>query len=266
MAEIAAEKWGKGALYERYMARWSRRIAPLFVEWLAIPLRSRWLDVGCGTGVLSATIAQQCQPSLVVGADLSEDFVNYASRMFPKVSFVAASAVALPLASRSFDVAASGLTLNFVPNAARALEEMRDATVAGGNVAVYVWDYAERMGSLRLFFDAAIAVNPAAAQHDEGARFPICRPDGLRTVFEGAGLQEIVVAPIETTAHFVDFEDYWQPFVGGGGFPAAQYLMAQSSDDRAAIRVEMERRINFSADGSFDLPLRAWAGQGSVAH
>lgn len=262
MAEVAAEKWGKGALYERYMARWSRRIAPLFLEWLAIPPGERWLDVGSGTGVLSATIAQASAPQLLIGADLSEDFAGYAARSLPQVPFLVASAIALPIASNAFDVAVSGLVLNFVANATQALLEMKRAVRSGGRVAVYVWDYAERMGSLRLFFDAAIAVNPDAAQHDEGARFPICRPDGLRAAFESAALRDIVVAPIETTAHFVDFEDYWQPFVSGGGFPAAQYLMAQSSDDRTAIRAEMMRRITFNADGSFDLPLRAWAAQG----
>src|SRR5258707_6998246 len=58
------------------------------------------------------------------------------------------------------------------------VREMARATRAGGTVALYVWDYADRMQLLRYFWDAA-AIDARAASLDEGARFPLCSPDRL---------------------------------------------------------------------------------------
>ncbi len=64
---------------------------------------------------------------------------------------------------------------------------MRRVAKTGGVVAVYVWDYADGMQFIRHFFDAAIALDSKAAEHDEGPRFPICHPDALRQLFEATG-------------------------------------------------------------------------------
>ena len=47
------DAWQAGDSYDLYMGRWSRQIAPKFLEWLDIPDDQDWLDVGCGTGALS---------------------------------------------------------------------------------------------------------------------------------------------------------------------------------------------------------------------
>ena len=43
------DAWDSGDAYEPYVGRWSRLVAPEFLEWLAVPPGGRWLDVGCGT-------------------------------------------------------------------------------------------------------------------------------------------------------------------------------------------------------------------------
>jgi hypothetical protein len=58
MANERKVLWAAGNLYEPYVGRWSRLIAGKFLTWLDIPPQSDWLDVGCGTGALTATILQ----------------------------------------------------------------------------------------------------------------------------------------------------------------------------------------------------------------
>ncbi|MFN8420284.1 MAG: class I SAM-dependent methyltransferase [Anaerolineae bacterium] len=73
-----ADRWASGAPYEAYVGRWSRHVARQFLAWLDIPAGKRWLDVGSGTGALSQTILQTCQPAQVIGVDRSEGFVGFA--------------------------------------------------------------------------------------------------------------------------------------------------------------------------------------------
>ena len=56
------DAWQAGDSYEFYMGRWSRRIAPLFLDLLALPRELDWLEIGCGTGALSAAILARLRP------------------------------------------------------------------------------------------------------------------------------------------------------------------------------------------------------------
>src|SRR5215510_5705569 len=52
------DTWAAADAYERYIGRWSRPVSIAFVEWLGVPPDRAWLDLGCGTGALSETIAR----------------------------------------------------------------------------------------------------------------------------------------------------------------------------------------------------------------
>ena len=111
-----SDTWERGSPYEQYIGRWSRRIAPLFLAWLDQPPGLRWLDVGCGTGALSAAILDRCSPGTVVGVEPSEGFLELAARhLAGKARLLPGNAAALPLDGGSSDVVVSGLVLNFVP-------------------------------------------------------------------------------------------------------------------------------------------------------
>ena len=202
MNEKANDNWANGDKYEGYMGRWSRRVAREFVNWLAVPANGHWLDVGCGTGALSQTVLLSAKPASIKGIDRSEGFVNFASEhvLDDRVHFEVGDAETLRDDSETFDVVISGLVLNFIPHPERALSEMKRVTKIGGVVGVYVWDYAEGMQFIRHYFDAAIALDSKAAEHDEGPRFPVCRPDALRQLFEATGLQNVEVRPIDVAA------------------------------------------------------------------
>jgi len=257
------DNWANGDKYEYYMGRWSRLVAGEFIDWLAIPAGGQWLDVGCGTGALSQTILQLAEPAQIKGIDRSEGFVNFAGEHVrdSRVRFEVGDAEAMTNESESFDAVVSGLVLNFIPHPERALSEMRRVTRSGGVVSVYVWDYADGMQFIRHFFDAAVALDPRAAEHDESSRFPLCRPDALRKLFESAGLQEVEVRPIEVPTLFRDFDDYWFPFLGGVG-PAPTYAMSLSEEDRGALREKIRSGLPFEEDGSIHLFARAWAVRG----
>ena len=255
--------WDSGGAYELYVGRWSRLVAREFVRWLAVPPGRRWLDVGCGTGALAHTVLEHAAPSEVVGIDPSAAYVaSAADRMGDdlRARFEIGDAQDLRAPAATFDVVVSGLVLNFVPQAERAVAKMARSTRPGGTVGAYVWDYAEGMGLIRHFWDAAGALDPKAKELDEGRRFRLCKPEPLRRLFLSAGLEDVEVHAIEVPTRFRDFDDYWSPFLGGQG-PAPSYAMSLSQERRGELRERIWAGLPRDPDGGIPLTARAWAIQ-----
>ena len=255
--------WASGDPYERYVGRWSRLVAQEFIRWLAASEDGQWLDVGCGTGALSQAILELKKPEKVTGIDRSEEFVKTVRSkvVHPNVEFRTGDAQSIPVESETYDVAVSGLVLNFVPQPNQMIAEMKRAVKKGGMVALYVWDYAEKMQFMRHFWDAAVDLDPAAHDLDEGVRFPICHPDALTQLFQDAELSTIEARPIDIPTHFKNFDDYWTPFLGGQG-PAPGYVMSLSDEKRVQLRERIRASLPFAPDGSLPLMARAWAVKG----
>jgi hypothetical protein len=113
----------------------------------------------------------------------------------------------LPERPSGFDHVVLGLVLNFLPDSRTAVQEMQLRTVRGGGGAAYVWD-ACGMEFLRVFWDAAVALDDSARDLDEGSRFPLCRPDALESIFIDAGLRDVSSSTIEISTRFESFDDY----------------------------------------------------------
>ena len=254
------DNWTSGDAYEIWMARWSRLLAAQFLDWLAAPPSSSWLDVCCGTGIVTSAIVERCRPSRVVGVDRTPALIEFARRhrAAPRVAYELADAMALPFAEHTFDACVSGLGLNFIADSARALEEFRRVTRPGGLIAVYVWEYSGQVRFLREFWDAAIAIDPEATAYDQGRRFPICTAQGLESAFDAAGLEDIAVRPLDITTRFESFDDYWQPFLLGQG-SGPTYLAAREETIRTAIRDRLRAGFPTASDGSLTLAARALA-------
>lgn len=250
-----------GEKYEPYVGRWSRIVAKDFVDWLALPKGLSWLDVGCGTGALSQTILERAAPKEVFGIDPSAGFIEYAKAHVPGVTFAVGDARSLEIEPASVDAAVAGLVLNFVPEPDFAIAHMARAVRPGGQVAAYVWDYAGKMELMRYFWDAAVALDPAAQELEEGRRFPLCHPAALEALFTGARLRWIEVHPIDVPTRFRDFDDYWTPFLGGQG-PAPTYAMSLGEKRRDALRDRLRERLPVGPDGAIELVARAWAVRG----
>lgn len=256
------DSWNKGNPYELYVGRWSRLVAIEFLGWLGLPPSLRWLDVGCGTGALTRAIFDRCAPAQLIGVEPSEGFLAEArERLSRHATFHVANAMALPLPDASIDVVVSGLVLNFVPNPAAGLAEMKRTAATDATIAAYVWDYAERMQLIRYFWDVAVELNPGAHSLDESVRFPLCRPDALANLFREGGLANVEVAPLEIETRFRDFDDYWNPFLGGQG-PAPSYAMSLDESARGHLRERLRERLPTQSDGSISLIACAWAVRG----
>jgi SAM-dependent methyltransferase len=267
MSEIDRnDAWSSGSAYEDFIGRWSRQVASTFLGWLAAPRGATWLDVGCGAGALCEAILASQEPSSVRGIDPSPEFVAFARERVadPRATFDVGRAEAIDAPPCAYDAVVSGLVLNFVPDPAAAVHEFARVTRSGGAVGVYVWDYAEGMQMLRLFWDAATAIDPDAAHLDEARRFPICQPDRLHDLFEGGGLTRVEHRAIDVATHWLDFEAFWRPFLGRTG-PVPSYVASLSDERRTQLRERLRAMLPSASDGSIRLVARAWAVKARVS-
>ena len=238
------DAWASGAAYEGYVGRWSRLVAAEFIDWLPVPTGSRWLDVGCGTGIITGAILARREPASVVGVDPSAPFLELARGAVtdPRVRFATGTAGETGQPDGSVEATVSGLVLNFVPDVDGALQEFRRVTVSDGLIAGYVWDYGGGMEFMRRFWDAAVALDSAADVLDEGRRFPLCRPQPLADLFSRAGLRDVATRALDVPTAFSNFDDYWAPFLGGQG-PAPGYCGSLTDERRAVLRERLRSTL-----------------------
>lgn len=260
MDSINMERWTSGAAYDQWMGRWSRLLAQEFLKWLDVPSGLRWIDVCCGSGVISEAIVEGNNPASVVGVDVSPEQINFARRHRARdnVTFETADAMALPFTDESFDVAVCGLGLNYIPHPDGGLYEFCRVIRPGGTIAVYVWDYVYGASFLRKFWDAATVIDGEAPTFDQARRFPMCTQEGLRRLFEQAKLEDLNVLALDVVTRFTSFDDYWEPLLTGQG-SAPNYLATRDKKTQAAIRERLRAVLPTNAKGAIELPARAWA-------
>lgn len=252
--------FAQGDVYERFMGRWSRRVAPAFLAWLDLPAGLRWADVGCGSGALTGAVVDLNAPASVLGVDPSAAQVAEARRLVTdrRANFV--RGVSGDLAAGGFDVVVSGLVLNFVPESGPAVASMARAA-PGGVIAAYVWDYTEGMQLLRTFWDVACALDPAAADLNEGHRFTF-DTEALIELWPHAGMTGVTTTALTVPTVFADFDDFWVPFLGGQG-PAPAYVASLDAPAREELRAALQESLTAEPDGSIHLSARAWAVRGT---
>jgi SAM-dependent methyltransferase len=247
------------------MGRWSRLLAASYVSLAGVKDGARVLDVGTGTGALAAALEAGTKASEIVGVDPSTGFIAHAKKgaRSPRLRFEVGDAQALPYADASFDQAMSLLVLNFVPDHEKALREMRRVTRPGGVVSACVWDYGDGMESLRIFWDTAVALEPAAAPKHE-RNMKLTREGELGALWRKIGLVGVSEAPLVIEQAFSTFDDYWGPFLKGTG-PGGAYVVSLDDERRRQLEARMRARLlGGKADGAFTLKARAWCVRGEV--
>jgi len=142
--EHSINTFSDGAAYEQFMGRWSSAVGAIFLDWVVPPKNVRWLDIGCGTGVFTELVIDKCSPATVAAVDPSDAQIEQARNkpIAKRADFQVADAQVLPFPADAFDVVVSSLVINFIPDRARAIAEMRRVAHPGGLVAGYVWDFA----------------------------------------------------------------------------------------------------------------------------
>ena len=251
--------------YERFMGRWSRSLAPLFVRFADVRDGDTVLDVGSGTGALTAAVVKAVPSSRVFGIDPAAAYVALATSRHgsASVSFEVGDAQQMRFGNATFDRTLSLLVVNFIPDVRKALDEMKRVTKSKGTVAAAVWDYGEGMEMLRAFWDEALALRPAIAAKDE-RHMPLCRRGDLAALWRDHGLNDVVEEELTIETRFASFDDFWTPFLEKQG-PAGAYAASLSTEDREAIRLRLRcRLLGTGPDKVILMHARAWAVRGTI--
>ena len=247
------------------MGRWSRTLAPLFLRFAGVRQAEVVLEVGSGTGVLSAAVAAALPAARVTGVDPAAAYVTFAqaTRASERVAFEVGDARQLRFADGTFDCALSLLVINFIPDPATAVAELKRVTRHGGTVAVAVWDYGAGMEMLRVFWDAAISLNAGDDMKDE-RHMPLSRRGELATLWHSQQLRDVVEDALTIETRFESFEDYWTPFTLEQG-PAGAYVARLRPAQRSELQTRLRQRLQPDGrHGPFTLTARAWAVRGMV--
>jgi ubiquinone/menaquinone biosynthesis C-methylase UbiE len=263
--EAEAKMFTVSAGYERYMGRWSRLLAPVYVAFAGPKDGQRVLDVGSGTGALASALEAALGSSEIVGIDPSAGFIAYATKNAKsgRARFEVGDAQKLRFGDASFDQTMSLLVMNFIPDHAKAIAEMRRVTRPGGVVSSCVWDYGEGMESLRIFWDEVVALDPAAEPKHE-RNMKLTRQGQLGGLWKSAGLANIQEKPLVIDQAFASFDDYWGPFLTGVG-PGGAYVVSLPEERRKQLEARMRSRLlGDRAAGAFTLKARVWCVRGEV--
>lgn len=235
--------WTSDTAYDKFMGRFSTRLAPVFADFAGVDPGMGALDVGAGTGALTAELVRRGADAAAV--EPSPAFVEALRSRFPAVDVLQAGAEALPWPDDSFDVALAQLVVAFMSDASAGVREMRRVA---DTVAVCMWD---REGMEML---AAInRTRDALGVHREDSLYR-SRDEIAQLLGDGAESELL-----EVDADYADFEDFWSALTGGVG-PAGAWAAALDDEQRTVARTELFRQLG-EPDGPFTLTGRAWAAR-----
>jgi SAM-dependent methyltransferase len=249
--------------YDRHIGRYGPELARALIDAAGVRAGERALDVGCGPGALATELVALLGPDQVTAVDPSAPFAEACRARLPGVRVEVGAAEALPFEDAAFDHALAQLVVNFMTDPPAGVREMRRVTRPGGTIAAAVWDYAGEMTLLRRFWDAVVALDPGAADRDEGRSMPYCTPDELGDLWSGAGLAEVRVGAVVVAAGYDGFEDLWRPLEAGVA-PSGAYVTSVAPERRAELKAELRRRLGVGNE-PFRLTARAWIATGRRA-
>ncbi|HAF10438.1 MAG TPA: SAM-dependent methyltransferase [Chloroflexi bacterium] len=241
--------------YDRFMGRYSARLAPQLADFAGVRSGQRVIDIGCGPGAVTSELVDRLGPTNVFAVDPSEPFVAVVRERFPAVDVRRAAAEQLPFPDNAFDAALAQLVVHFMSDPVAGLSEMGRVVRNDGVVAACVWDHAGEQGPLSVFWQAAGELDPDVKDesHLAGAR-----AGHLAELFVNAGLRGVEATALVATVVHASFEDWWGPFTLGVG-PAGAYAVGLEADRRAELR---ERCRELLPTAPFELAARAWTARG----
>jgi SAM-dependent methyltransferase len=247
--------------YGSFMGRFSEPLALAFADFAQVPTvvtGATALDVGCGTGALTAVLADRLGADRVSAVDPSASFVDAARDRLPEVDVRAGRAEDLPFGPDGFDLVLAQLVVHFMTDPVRGIAEMARVARPGGTVAATVWDHGGGQGPLATFWAAARDLDPGVA--DESA-MPGVREGHLEALFTDAGLTDLASTALSVSVAHDSFEDWWEPFTLGVG-PAGAHVASLSPEQRDELR---DRCRALLPDGPFSTHAVAWATRGRPA-
>jgi SAM-dependent methyltransferase len=243
--------------YDRFMGRYSVRLAPSFADFAGIAPGQRVLDVGCGPGALTTELVHRLGAADVAAVDPSEQFVAAARERHPGVDVRVAAAEELPFPDGWFDAALAQLVVHFMEDPVRGLAEMARVTRDGGAVAACVWDHAGGQTPLAPFWEAVHQLDSNATDESGLAGG---HEGHLTELGKKAGWHDIEEIALPVSVEHATFEDWWEPFTLGVG-PAGVYVTSLDGERRTALRERCQESLGA---GPFAIESRAWTARGYV--
>lgn len=246
---------GSGDAYDRFMGRYSKPLASEFADFAGVRAPQRALDVGAGTGALTAELVKRLGAENVAAAEPSADYAATLRERFPSLDVREEPAEELSWEDASFDSALAQLVVVFLNDAPGAVRELERVTRPGGVVATCMWEV-DGVDMMKALTEVRQRLGPGA---------PILAADyrdeaSLRALFEEAGLRDIETTRIEVAVEYETVDELWEPaiHVGGPGGPAASSF---TPEQLAQGRVIFEEALGSPA-GSYVLRGRAAAVRG----
>jgi ubiquinone/menaquinone biosynthesis C-methylase UbiE len=231
MADAPPISGTPGEVYQREMvpaifARW----APDLIELAGLRPGERVLDVACGTGVVTRLAAARVGPTgKVTGLDINPAMLAAARAQAapPAVEWVEGSALAIPLPDESVDAVLCQQGLQFFPDRAAALREMRRALGPGGRLVLSVWQAVDRQPAFHALEQALarrIGTERAALPP-----FSFGDREALRAVVAGAGFRDVRVRAEIKTTRFPSPQHFVQVIAAGA--PSMLGALAEQGPD-----------------------------------
>ena len=175
------------------------------------------LDLASGAGQPALTIAERIGPTgEVVASDLVDEMLDGARKRakalgVANIRFEIADMEALPFSDRSFDRMTCRFGIMFVPNAAKALAEVRRVLASGGRAVFMVWGPREDTTMFRIIVAAADQLLGFDPEQDMSAIFRFAQPDSLASIFESAGFTDVVEEELRLSGSMPMGEPFWRP-------------------------------------------------------
>jgi SAM-dependent methyltransferase len=254
MSSTASDKsmFGDVPAYDRFMGRYSGRLAQEFARVAGVEAGQTVVDVGCGPGALTAVLAGIVGPENVAGVDPTESFVEAARARVPGADLRVGSAEHLPFDVATFDRALSQLVFAFVGDPAAAASEMRRVTRPGGVAAACMWDFTGRMTMMRALWDSIDEVDPSG---DERPRRFGGQPGDLADLWRETGFQDVVEGDLTVSADYGGFDEFMAALQGAAG-PTGQRIAQLDANGLERLGEAIHRRLG-SPDGAFSLEATA---------
>lgn len=243
-------QFGSENAYDRFMGRYSTPLAPKFADFAGITKGQRVLDVGAGTGALSAELIGR--GAELAAADPAPHFVSALRARLPAAEIEAAPAEALPWGEGTFDAALAQLVVMFMNDAPGGVREMRRVVRPGGIVAVCMWDR-ERMEMLSAL-KRALETLGAWPRGETGVDYRT--RDEIDSLFAD-GFGETTAELLEVEAGYDGFDEFWDALTAGAS-ESGRWAASQTGDDLVEARREVRRQLGDPV-GAFALSAAAWA-------